>query len=153
MIQFHTVEDVLRFALMLQESSRKFYLHLSEAVAEPAVQAVFTALAQAEERRKKVLELELFKIGATVSKADAAQRGPLEDWPEPVLLGEPMSVKDAFELAMQRQRESFHLFAEWMGKADKPEIADIFFQLSQEEMRHLLQLEKEYKSIFPERTV
>lgn len=148
MVHFHTVEDVLRFALALQESSRKFYLHLSDAVAEPAVQSIFTALAGAEERRRKAVELELFKIGATVSEPPSVS--PLDEWPELLFLTVPMSVKDAFELAIRRQRTIFRKFSEMMYRAENSETADVLFGLAEQEMRYLLQLEKDYKSLFPE---
>ncbi|HOK65445.1 MAG TPA: ferritin family protein [Anaerohalosphaeraceae bacterium] len=153
MIEFHTVEDILKFVLARVIFSEKIYRRLADSVENTAAQAIFLALAQAEERQRKKIEMELYKIGLTVSEPDVSELTEKEEWPEWKFLAKRMLIQDAFELAIQRQRESFHLFAEWMGKADKPEIADIFFQLSQEEMRHLLQLEKEYKSIFPERTV
>lgn len=59
-------------------------------------------------------------------------------------------MKDAFDLAMQRQRCSFHLFSELMAGAENPEAAEVFFSLAEREMRHLIQLEKEYKSLFPQ---
>ncbi len=150
MAEFHTPEEILRFALDREKESERIYRRLSDAVEDVAAQSIFLALAHAEERQKKVIELELLKIGSIVPETNVSEPPRKEEWPDWKLLARRMLLQDAFELAIYRQRESFYLFTEMMGKAENSETADILFHLAQEEMRHLLQLEKEYKSIFPD---
>ncbi len=150
MVEFHTIDGILRFALALEESSENLYLRLADAVADPAAQSIFKALAQAEARQKKAIELELFKIGSTVAGAEEVRQTAFQDWPELSFLMQKLSVRDALNLAMKRQKASFQMFSQWMCKAENPELADVLFGLAEQEMRHLLQLEKEYKSLFPD---
>lgn len=150
MPEFHAVEDILRFALARIAYSERIYRQLADSVENVAVQAIFTALAQAEQRQRRSVELELYKIGVPVPEL-IVEETTKEDWPEWKFLSRRMQIQDAFDLAIQRQRESFRIFAEWMGKSANPKIADIFFHLCYEEMRRLLELEKDYKSIYPER--
>jgi rubrerythrin len=150
MVEFHTIDGILRFALALEASSENLYHRLADAIADPAVQSIFTALAQAEARQRESIELELFKIGSTITPSDVPSEPTGEEWPELPLLARGMSVKDAFDLAMQRQRCSFQLFSELMAGAENPEAADVLFSLAEREMRHLIQLERDYKSVFPQ---
>lgn len=149
MVEFHTPEEILRFALNREKESERIYRQLSDAVDDVAAQSIFLALAHAEEKQKKAIELELLKIGSIVSETNVSEQPRKEEWPDWRLLAKRMLLQDVFDLAIHRQRESFHLFTELMGKAENSEAADVLFHLAQEEMRHLLQLEKEYKSIFP----
>lgn len=148
-IENHTIEDILRFALARIAFSEKIYRRLADAVEDTATSAIFLALAQAEQRQRENIELELYKIGLPVSHSPLSAPPDKEEWPNWKFLARRMLIQDAFELAIHRQEESFRLFAEWLGKTTHPRIADVLFQLCREEVRHLVRLENEFQSISP----
>jgi len=151
MMRFQSIQEVLRFAMAREDTSRRFYLDLSRSVSNPGAQAIFEALAAAEARQLEAIRLELFKIGSTVP--------PLEQAPESAeARSSPldpqirqMSAPDALQLAMRKQKDSFRMFAELMVHTDNPEAAEILYNLAEVEMRHLLKLEKEYNALTPHR--
>ena len=152
MLDFHSIDEILRFAMARESASRQFYLHLSRAVSNPGTQAIFEALAKAEGRQQEALRLELFKIGATVPSEDENQDSTLSvEPPDLDTQDREMSTLQAFKLAMKKQKSSFQMFAELMTHTDNPEASEILYKLAEQEMRHLLQLEKEYKALAPHR--
>lgn len=149
MIEHHTQEGILRTVLERLFFSESIYRRLADSVEDAATSAVFLAIAQAEQRQRKKIELELFKLGSVVSESELSEQAEKEKWPDWKFLAKRMRLRDAFELAIERQKESFRLYAEWMAGTSNPHAADLLFELCREEMRQLLQLEKECQSIFP----
>lgn len=88
MVEFHTIDGILKFALALEASSESLYRRLADAIADPAVQSIFTALAQAETRQRESIELELFKIGSTIPPSDVPSGPAGEEWPDARNVGE-----------------------------------------------------------------
>jgi rubrerythrin len=152
MMSFHSIHEILRFAMARENASRRFYLDLSRSVTNPGTQAIFEALANAEGRQLEAVRLELFKIGSTVSSPDQApDPSSPQDQPELNRQSREMSAPDALKLAMRKQKASFQMFAELMAHTDNPEAAEMLYGLAEQEMRHLLKLEKEYKALAPRR--
>lgn len=147
MIQFKSIEEILHFALAKEQSSQQFYLDLSQAVSSPVAQGVFTALANEESRHIESVETELFKMGYTLRKETAQ---PRETEPSGRLTlddeAKQMTFLDALRLAMEKERAAFRLFAELMAVTEEPEAREVLAELAEEEVRHLLRLEKEYES-------
>ena len=144
------INENQRIFITLDEACR--YLNLSKKVTDPGTQAIFEALAQAEARQQEAIQLELFKIGATVSSLpETPDTSRPEELTELDGREREMSVLNALELAMKIQKSSFQMFAELMTHTDNPEARDILYGLAEQEMRHLLQLEKEYNNLRPRR--
>lgn len=152
MMSFHSIDEILRFAMARENAARRFYLDLSRSVTNPGTQAIFEALANAEGRQHEAIRLELFKIGATVTSPDQTQNpSPPQDQFEMNHQTREMSAPDALKLAIRKQKASFQMFAELMAHTDNSEAAEMLYGLAEEEMRHLLKLEKEYKALAPRR--
>jgi len=151
MLDFHSIDEILRFAMARENASRRFYLNLSRSVTNPGTQAIFEALAKAEARQQEAVKLELFKIGATVPSLEEEQSNSETEEMELRNEHPEMSAIGALELAMKKQKSSFQMFAELMAHTDNPEACEMLYKLAEQEMRHLLQLEKEYKALAPSR--
>ena len=152
MMNFHSIAEILRFAMARENASRRFYMDLSRAVTNPGTQAIFEALSQAETRQQEAIRLELFKIGATVSSpAETQETTPPSEPLELNRRDREMTTLEALRLAMRKQKASFQMFAELMAHTDNPEACEILYGLAEQEMRHMLQLEKEYKALSPHR--
>jgi len=97
-----------------------------------------------------VLEFESQKLGFT-TPLDIAMDEPSTANLEMDSQAEDMTGVDALRLAIGKEKASFALYAELMALAKDPELRKTFFELAQEEMRHMLMFEKEYENISPQR--
>lgn len=148
MLQFKSNEEILRFALAKEVSSCQFYQDLSRLVTSPVSQGVFTALAKEEARHIETVQLELFKLGYTVnaespdlSEGDPDERLELDEE------ARTMSFLEAIRLAIIKERAAFRLFAELMALTGEGEARATLAELAEEEVRHILRLEKEYEEL------
>ncbi len=144
-MKFKTLAEAMRFAIAKEESSCLFYRDLADAVADPNTKIMFEVLADAEKKHKESLELELIKQGVSIAISP-----PIEEESSILEMDESatkMNYLDALQLAMQKEKASFHLYADMMSKAGTPEMETVFFELAEEEMRHLLQFENEYNQL------
>jgi len=149
-MKFKTLAEAMRFAIAKEESSYLFYRDLAGAVADPHTKIMFEVLADTEVKHKEILELEMMKQGISIAippqeKEDA---GGILEMDESAI---QMNYLDALQLAMQKEKAAFHLYADMMSKAGTPEMKAIFFELAEEEMRHLLQFENEYNQLQPKK--
>jgi rubrerythrin len=58
-----------------------------------------------------------------------------------------MNYIDALSLAIEKEREAFQMYAELLGKTQEPEFRKVLMDLAEEEMRHVLQFEREYQAV------
>lgn len=144
--KFNSTNEILQFALAKEKASIQFYQVLSEKVTDSATQAIFRALVKEEQKHATAVELELMKDGCVVSPDDSESSGNLEMNSEV----RSMDYLDALTLAIQKERTSFQLYAELMALSDQPEAREIFYQLAEEEVRHILKLEQEHKALSPQ---
>ena len=149
MMNFHSIDEILRFAMARENVARRFYQDLSRVVTNPGTQAIFEALAHAEETQLEAIKLELFKIGSTVPPAEQQESPPPDEFFQVNNKTREMSTLEALELAMKKQKAAFQMFAELMVHTDNPDATEILYGLAEQEMRHLLKLEKEYQALSP----
>lgn len=148
-MKFKTLAEAMRFAIAKEESSHLFYRDLAGAVADPNTKTMFEVLANAEIKHKETLELEMMKQGISIAVSPPVEEeGSILEMDESAI---KMNYLDALQLAMQKEKAAFHLYADMMSKASTPEMKAIFFELAEEEMRHLLQFENEYSQLQPKK--
>ena len=141
-MKFSSLRDILRFAISKEETSVQFYRTLAGRVHKPDAIAVFNALAEQEEEHIESVKLELLKLGYTVSDTD------LSDDKSAITLEmdkqlEDMGFLDALRLGVQKERAAFRLYVKMLSMAEDTESQNMFMELAEEEMRHLLHLEHE----------
>jgi rubrerythrin len=147
-MEFETIEDALRFAIEKEEASAQFYKDIAERMEYPATKIIFEILGKNELQHKANLELELMKIGRTVMQTPCAIPDPQDSVQMEVdQEAGKMSFLDALKVAIRKERASFVLYASLMAQTTDPEMRQILLELSEEEMRHLIQFENEYNSI------
>ncbi len=150
-MEFKSVLDVLQFAVSKEQASRQFYLDLVGQMKDPTTRSIFQAIAKQEERHAASLKLEMMKAGYTV--ADEKDRpGNAEDyqWDERLEMDESarqMTYVDALLLAIQKERAAFQLYAQLVGMTEDLELRKMLLELAEEEMRHVLQFEREYETV------
>jgi len=147
-MDFETIEDVIRFAIEKEEASAQFYHDIAERMEYPATKIIFEILGKNELQHKANLELELMKIGRTVAQQPCTILG--QDDQTSVEVDQDaskMSFLDALQVAIRKERAAFVLYAGLMAQTTDPQLRQTFLELSEEEMRHLIQFENEYNSI------
>jgi rubrerythrin len=105
-------------------------------------------LGQNELQHKANLELELMKLGKTIPLTPCIIPDPNDKtYMEVDAEAAKMSFLDALQVAIRKERAAFILYAGLMAQATDPQLRQLFLDLSEEEMRHLIQFENEYKDI------
>ena len=144
-MKFKSMQDILEFAAIKEQSSILFYRGLLGHVKDTNTAAILEAMARQEEKHAEAVKFELIKLGRTVSDVTAEERAADED--EIALevdakAGE-MSAIDFLRLGIQKEKASFDLYAQLMVLATEPEARKMFLELAEEEMRHVISLERE----------
>lgn len=146
-MEFKSLQDILRFAEAKEESSVRFYTVLAARVKNPETETIFMALAHQEEKHIDAVQLEMFKLGYTAAPASRQDIPEDEVSLELDAQAEQMSYIDALRLAIRKERAAFKLFAELMAMAQQPDAKNMLLELAEEEMRHVLQLEREIQTL------
>lgn len=148
-MQFKSIPEILRFAIGKEKASRQFYVDVAARVTDPVTQSVFEAIGLEEQKHIEALELELMKLGVTVD-VDAEPDENERRWLKSVEMDESaenMDFREAMLIAIQKEKASHQLYIQVLGMVQQPEYRDIFRQLAEEEMRHIVQFEREYQAM------
>jgi rubrerythrin len=146
-MNFKTIKEVLQFAILKEEASYKLYRELAEIMKDERTKLIFEGLNKNELQHRNNLEFELIKHGHTVddtafefSDTEKAYLDADDQFRE-------MTYVDALKMAIRKERAAFRLYSELMVQTRNPEFHDLFFELAQEEMRHVIQFEDEYNNV------
>lgn len=148
-MEFKSIPEILIFSISKEQASVKFYQDLAEKVLNPGTKSLFEVLAQKEQEHVAAMQLEMEKLGCTVN-SDAEQADALFRWEERLESedsAEHLSFVDAMLLAIQKERASFRLYTQIMAIVTDEKLNGVLLELAEEEMRHVLQLEREYEAI------
>lgn len=151
-MEFKTIPEVLEFSISKERASVRFYQNLSSQMEDAATKSLFKLLVQKELEHIDALQLEIEKLGLTVD-VDGEKEEGIFHWDER-LEGDDvdenirtMTFVDALLLAIQKERAAFRLYAKLLATVKNEALESVLLELAEEEMRHVLQLEREYESI------
>lgn len=150
-MDFESVVDILHFAMSKEQASQQFYLDLASQMKDSITQNVFLAIAKQEEKHEEAIKLEILKQGYTLSsvETDPAVESDYQ-WQERLELNEDaksMSYVDALMVAIQKERASFQLYTQLISMTQDMTFRKVLLDLAEEEMRHVIQFEREYDSV------
>lgn len=146
-MEFRSIEDILEFAISKEQASVQFYKDLASQMTDSTTRALFETLVRDEQHHISSLRLEMNKLGHTV-KMEEQTASPVYLWEERLELDDQardMEFIDALVLAIQKERAAFRLYAQILGSIQNEQFAKVLMDLAEEEMRHVLQLEREYE--------
>ncbi|MHC4130437.1 MAG: ferritin-like domain-containing protein [Planctomycetota bacterium] len=136
--------EILEFAISREVQAREFFLTLAKRVDRPTIRKVFEELAAEEQEHKEKLELEVLKLGKTVSDeaeyAKPDQQFIISD--DDSLL--EMDYKDILMLGMEKEEASFRTYINLLGSVREKDSKDLLLALAEEEVRHKLRFQTEY---------
>ena len=148
-MQFTSITEILRFAISKEQAAVRFYQELMSLTTNPQTQALFGVLIGREQEHIETLQLEVQKLGYTLETDQGTLNSEFQ-WDEHLDKNEQvlqMSFVDGLALAIQKERAAFRLYTQLLATSQKEEFSEILMDLAEEEMRHVLQLEREYESI------
>ncbi|MHC4855658.1 MAG: ferritin-like domain-containing protein [Planctomycetota bacterium] len=148
-MEFETIQDILEFAISKEQASVQFYKDLASQMSDQATRALFETLVRNEQTHIQVLQLEINKLGYTVKPEEQAPAS-VYLWEERLELDDEardMDFVDALVLGIQKERAAFRLYAQILGSTQNEQFTKTLMELAEEEMRHVLQLEREYEVV------
>jgi rubrerythrin len=139
--------EILEFAISREVQAREFFLTLAKRVNRPGIRKVFEELAAEEQEHKEKLELEVMKLGRTVSGdeeyTEVDQQYVMED--KDSLL--EMDYKDILLLGMEKEEASFRTYVNLLPSVREQSSRELLLELAEEEVRHKLRFQTEYEFI------
>lgn len=142
MKEFENVQDILDFAIELEQNAVDFYEDLSGRSENEAMGQVFKQFANEERGHKARLQ----KIKASESyefKNEKITDLHIADYLVRVDISPTMTYKDALILAMKREKSAYRLYSDMVTIAPA-NLKKVFQNLAQEEAKHKLRFELEY---------
>ena len=135
-------DAILKFAMHREAQANRVYVALAERMADAEMREVFENLAVEELEHKAMLELEVMKRGKVMVSEEMADRFEADGTAD-VAAVLHMDYKNALAIAMDKERVSFRLYADWLVTAEDEEQREMLLSLAEEEAKHKARLEME----------
>ncbi len=141
-----TIGEILEFAIERESQAAELYIAMAERVKDAATREFFENLVTAELEHKSRLELEMMKEGLVVRTVGVLPETSGDDTPlDPGQIAEHMTYAEALGLAIQKEKRSFRLYARLAGLIREEELGETLLSLAEEEAKHFVVLEEQYK--------
>ena len=141
-----TIGEILGFAIEREAEAVEFYMAMADRVKNSATQEFFENLVTEELEHKSRLELEVMKEGIVAKTVgvlpETSSKGFAAD---PDQVAGQMVYTEALDVAIQKERRSFRLYARLAGLVSEAAASETLLSLAEEEARHLTALQGQYK--------
>ena len=138
--------EILQFAIGREVQAHTFYTTLANRMADERMGELLLAFAEEELEHKAKLEFELVKRGNVVTDEDTM----VPDDEEMSVIGADggmlMDYQATLEMAINKENESFRLYAGFASMTKDVESREILFELAEEELKHKMRFEEELRS-------
>ena len=145
MPEFYTIQDILSFAIRLEQASQEFYQQLSGKVDKEAVSRYLLRLAHEEEIHEAQLRQLLEEQGSQLNRSISADE--VKSYVEAMDIPQELNYTAAVKLAMNKEKAAQMLYTVLAGVMEDKSLKDIFLLLSAQEKAHRAFFEKEYRRI------
>ncbi|HOU99072.1 MAG TPA: ferritin family protein [Bacteroidales bacterium] len=143
---FNNLDDILDFAIDMEQKSIEFYNDLAQRAKANDMKETFYNFVEEEIKHKaklvKIKEEKVFNLGQ-----DKIQELNIADYVEKTEPKNDMTYQEALILAMKREKAAFRLYTKLANQTSDPEFVKLFLSLAQEESKHKLMFEIEYDEI------
>ena len=145
MMEFHTFEDVLDFAILQEKAAQQFYAKLCDEVLDPDVQLFYRTLVQEESLHEKNLrELKRFEYELIEPDIEALREsGYLDAMP----VSPEVTFEEAVRYAIKKEKSARMLYHMLAQMCKRKELADLFNELAAQEKSHADYFQAEYKDM------
>lgn len=147
-----TFEEIIQYAMELEEEERAFYLELAKRVDNSEVRRLILAHADEElDHRQKLNRILGFHCLPEGKRRYADPELRIADYPIPAAANpDRLDFQDALILAIRREQASQSLYQDLARLAMETEVRSIFAFLASQEGRHRAALEREYQVLLRE---
>jgi rubrerythrin len=146
MNQWHSIDEVLDFAISEEEAAAAFYTQLAEQMAQPVMRQVFEEFA-AEEKKHKEKLLAVKAGGALETPKEKVLDLKVAEYVVDVEPSAGMGYQEALIVAMKKEKAAFKLYTDLAASTKDERIKATFLALAQEEAKHKLRFEIEYDNL------
>jgi rubrerythrin len=141
--KWHSIDEVLDFAISEEKAAAEFYMRLADQSKTPGMRQIFEGFAQEEMAHKA--KLEAIKAGGTLRPAKQQVADlRMAEYMVDVAPGPEMNYQDALVLAMKKEKAAFRLYTDLATSANNDKVKATLLALAQEDARHKLRFEIEY---------
>ena len=143
---FETYDDVLGFAIHSEEQASIFYELLSKRATKHSVRKVFSDMATQELQHKETLQEILLRNRTRIfsGEVDCLNSNDGIKAIDPFTVPK-IEYKDALVIAMKNEEASVKLYKSLAKAAKTKKIQEAFLALAEEEARHRVHCESEYR--------
>ena len=148
MVELHTFEDVLDFAILQEKAAQEFYTKLSGEVLDADMQLFYRTLAEEERVHEKKLR-ELKRYEYDLNEPDMKmlkESGYLDAMP----VSPEVTLVEAVRYALKKERSARMLYRTLSQMCQRKELAKLFEELAEEEQSHADYFLTEYKDLLAE---
>jgi len=145
MVEFHTFEDVLDFAILQEKAAQEFYTDLEDKVTNDDVRLFYKTLVQEEHLHELKLR-ELKRFGYELIEPDIEtlrESGYLDAMP----VKPDISLVDAVRYAIKKERSARMLYHTLGEMCQRDELKDLFDELAEQEESHANYFKAEYADL------
>ncbi|MHC4773534.1 MAG: hypothetical protein ACYS8S_08235 [Planctomycetota bacterium] len=134
-MEFTSISDILKFAISKEQASIQFFRNLLPQITDAGVGSLLALLIKQERAHIELLRLEMNKccFGDEPLEVDDRIRS--------------MTFVEMLRLAIRKERAAFQLYVQIFSMMDDEPLGKVLLELAEEEMRHVLLLEREYEAI------
>jgi rubrerythrin len=143
MSDFNSVDEILDYAIEMEQKAIDLYTRLAEQAKTPVTQKVFEGFAGEEKGHKA--KLEAVKSGkGIIGTVKAVQDLKIADYTNDIELSDTPTYEEALLFAMKQEKQAFRMYTDLADRADSQDLQHLFLVLAQEEAKHKLRFELEY---------
>ena len=138
------IVDILMVGVNRETEANIFYNIMSQYTEDPQVILMCKQFAEEELVHKTNLELEIFKLGKTVSDRPKISNSTPLDFMVDLSKVSQMDCGDLLVIAMNKEKEAFRFYMELYAMTPEPEFREVLMEMAEEEARHKLRFEIHY---------
>ena len=137
--------EILRYAIGLEQDSADLYQTLAEQATSPAVAKAFKEMSAQELGHKKRLESIESKGAVPTSKVHPDDDLKLADYLVDVDIKKPnLSYQESLLIAMKMENAALKLYTDLAARVEDAELKEVFTFLAKEEAKHKHSFEAEF---------
>jgi rubrerythrin len=143
MKNFHSVDDILDFAIRAEQEAVDFYSGLASRSKNEQMKAVFVEFA-GEEMKHKTRLISIKENHSYSMPEEKIRDLKIADYLTDVVPTPDMTYADALVLAMKKEKNAFRLYMMLSEESTDASMKALFLSLATEESKHKLRFEVEY---------
>lgn len=139
---FHSVDEILDFAIGREIDAQSFYMKLSTMVKDPKL--VKTLIDLSAEELDHENKLQAVRLGTIALSDEDVGSLDIADYTKDIEPSPEMTYNDLLVLGMKKEETSRKLYINLAAVSTKKDLKDMFLLLARQEAEHKLRFELEY---------